>query len=231
MLIAENIDKTFKQGSKPVHAVKGAALTVEKGERIYIHGPSGAGKSTLLQVLSGLNRPTGGTVTFGERNIYRLSDVKRSRVRNRSFGFIFQFYHLLPELTVLENVMLPGRMKGGERRRKLKKRALELLNTVHMDARLTHRPSQLSGGESQRTAIARALINSPEVLFCDEPTGNLDSDMSGQIYALVKDISEKNNMSVILVSHQGVEKDFFHKEYHMKDGELATMAAADEVSI
>jgi ABC-type lipoprotein export system ATPase subunit len=231
MLRAENIDKTFKQGSKPVHAVKGATLTVERGERIYIHGPSGAGKSTLLQVLSGLNRPTGGAVTFGDKNIYRLSDTRRSRVRNRSFGFIFQFYHLLPELTVLENVMLPGMMKGGERRRKLKDRALELLNTVHMKERLTHRPSQLSGGESQRTAIARALINSPEVLFCDEPTGNLDSDMSGQIYALVKDISEKNNMSVILVSHQGVEKDFFNKEYYMKDGKVETMVNAGTGSI
>ncbi|MEA3490064.1 MAG: ABC transporter ATP-binding protein [Candidatus Omnitrophota bacterium] len=222
MIVAENINKNFRQGTKTVHAVRDVGLSIRKGERAYIHGPSGAGKSTLLQVLGGLCRPTKGTVMFRESDIYRISDGRRSRLRNSGFGFIFQFYHLLPELSVLENVMFPAMIKGGRSRKNLRSRATEILETVKMSDRLRHRPSQLSGGEAQRTAIARALVNRPDVLFCDEPTGNLDSEMSDQIYKLLLDISEKNGMSVVLVSHQEVIKGFFHSEYFMKDGILRT---------
>lgn len=227
MIRSENLNKIFRQGSKPVHAVRDASFTVSKGERVYVHGPSGAGKSTLLHMLGGLSVPTSGKVVFGEKNVYTQSDAKRSRIRNTSFGFIFQFYHLLPELSVLENVMLPAMIKGGVFTRSIREKAKGLLDIVKMTDRLKHRSYQLSGGEMQRAAIARALINEPEILFCDEPTGNLDSVMAGDIYSLIRDISRVRKMSVIVVSHQEVDKSFFHSEYLMKDGFLSKIADND----
>lgn len=223
MLAAEKIDMTFKQGTKPVRAVKGANMRVEKGERVYIHGPSGAGKSTLLHIMGGLCRPTAGKVTIDGRNVYGMGDGRRSRIRNRRFGFIFQFYHLLPELNVLENVMLPARIKGGRSLSEIRSAAEDLIEVVGMSERSRHRPGKLSGGEIQRGAIARALINEPEVLFCDEPTGNLDSAMSVEIYDLIRKLSQLRQMSVVLVSHQEVEKDFFDSEYRMTDGVIEEM--------
>lgn len=220
LLKAENITKEFKQGQALVHAVEHASLNIAKGERVYIHGRSGAGKSTLLQILGGLRKPTSGELSINDKSMYKMSERRRSILRNKFFGFVFQMYHLLPELTVLENVMLPSRIRGGEKTFRIKDRAIRILNTVGMDERLKHKPSQISGGESQRTAIARALINSPDVLFCDEPTGNLDSSMSENIYDLIHDISEREKMSVVVVSHQEVRKDFFNSEYVMQDGVL-----------
>ena len=181
----------------------------------------------MLHILGGLSLPTSGKVIFSGRNVYAQSDAKRSRLRNSNFGFIFQFYHLLPELSVLENVMLPAMIKGGASRRAIKLKASKLLDSVDMTPRIKHRSHQLSGGEMQRAAIARALINEPEILFCDEPTGNLDSHMADQIYALIRDISKDRNMSVIVVSHQEVDKSFFHSEYLMKDGKLSKHADND----
>ena len=224
MLVAENINMTFRQGSKPVYAVKEATIRVEKGERAYIHGPSGAGKSTLLHIMGGLARPTAGKIMIDGKSIYGMGDRKRSRIRNRRFGFIFQFYHLLPELNVLENVMLPGMIKGGRSLAEIKASAEDLIDVVGMTQRIKHRPGKLSGGEVQRAAIARALINEPEALFCDEPTGNLDSAMSVEIYDLIKRLSQVRNMSVVLVSHQEVEKGFFDSEYFMKDGVIEKVA-------
>lgn len=226
MLIANDISKTFKRGHEAVHAVRGVSLKISKGERIYIHGRSGAGKSTLLHILGGLRKPDEGSVLLEDKSFYKLRQRRRSTMRNRSFGFIFQLYHLLPELTVLENVMLPAKIKGGQKQSKIKERAIRILNTVGMDQRLAHKPSEISGGEAQRTAIARALINKPEVLFCDEPTGNLDSEMSEKIYELIRGISETEKMSVVVVSHQEVRKDFFNKEYLMEDGNLSAIVAA-----
>ncbi|MFH1412165.1 MAG: ABC transporter ATP-binding protein [Candidatus Omnitrophota bacterium] len=220
MLKAENINKTFKRGHNTVFAVKDAELLVEKGERVYIHGPSGAGKSTLLHILGGLAKPTSGKVMFEDKDMYSLGDRKRSRVRNRHFGFVFQFYHLLPELNVIENVMLPAMMKGGKSRSAIRRSAKELLGRVGMWERAEHRPGEISGGEAQRTAIARALINGPAVLLCDEPSGNLDSKRSAEIYDLIHEISEDKGMSVVVVSHQEMKRHFFHTEYFMKDGML-----------
>jgi ABC-type lipoprotein export system ATPase subunit len=231
MIIAENISKTFDREAKAVHAVKNVSLEVAKGERICIHGPSGAGKSTLLHILAGLDRPTSGRVEFYDNEIYGLSDRKRSVLRNKNFGFIFQFYHLLPELNVLENVVLPAMINGRESRRKIKNRAIALLERVGMDNRLKHKPSRLSGGEAQRTAIARALINSPDVLFCDEPTGNLDSEMSEDIYGIMRGISEERGMGVIVVSHQLVPEGFAHTEYGMRDGLLERASERQNVRI
>jgi ABC-type lipoprotein export system ATPase subunit len=221
MIVAENLNKIFYQGDRIVHAVKDAGLRIGAGERVLIHGPSGAGKSTLLHVLAGLDRPTSGSVGFRGKEVYRLSDRKRSALRNGCFGFVFQFYHLLPELNVLENVMLPAMIKGGERGKEMKRRAVSLLKGVGLADRLKHRPSQLSGGESQRTAIARSLMNYTDVLFCDEPAGNLDSEMSEEIYSIIRSISEERGMSVVVVSHQAVADDFPHTKYCMKDGVLS----------
>jgi lipoprotein-releasing system ATP-binding protein len=231
MIVAESLNKIFSQGEKEVHAVRDVGLAIEKGERVYIHGPSGAGKSTLLHVLAGLDRPTSGSVSFCENNIYGLSDRKRSALRNRNFGFVFQFYHLLPELDVLENVMLPAMINGKESRRQIKDRAMALLERVGMTGRSEHRPSRLSGGEAQRTAIARALMNSTDVLFCDEPAGNLDSEMSRSIYAMIRDISEEKDMSVIVVSHQDITENFAHTEYAMKDGVLEKVSERQGVKV
>ena len=227
MIVAENVNKIYKQGFKSLHAVKDANIRIDEGERVYVHGPSGAGKSTLLHILGVLDKPTKGKVAFREKSVYNFSDRRRSILRNRKIGFIFQFYHLLGELNVMENVCLPAKIQGGSSSRKIKSRAKELLELVGMTQRLKHRPQQLSGGEAQRTAIARALINSPEVLFCDEPTGNLDSKMSEEIYTLIYKISEDSGMSVVVVSHQEVNKDFFHTEYYMKDGMLEKLTGKE----
>jgi len=222
MIRCEGVDKVFRQGVKPVTAVKGAEITIARGERVYIHGPSGAGKSTFMHILGGLSRPTKGKVFAGKEDIYAMGDRKRSALRNRRFGFIFQFYHLLPELTVLENVIMPAMIKGGISNAAMKEKAEALIAAVGMSPRAKHRPGKLSGGEIQRCAIARALINEPEFLFCDEPTGNLDSAMRNEIYTLVKKLSEIRNMGVVLVSHQEVGEDFFDTEYYMEDGRIVS---------
>jgi lipoprotein-releasing system ATP-binding protein len=226
MLEVRGVSKTYKGGGGKVHAVRSVDMSIAAGERVFIHGPSGAGKSTLLHILGGLSRPTSGSVIFKDNVVYSLNDPKRSRLRNKSFGFIFQFYHLLPELTILENVVLPGRINGGESLSLVRSRAKGLLDAVGMAGRLHHKPSQISGGEAQRTAIARALINSPDVLFCDEPAGNLDSARSEEIYALIREISERNKMGVVLISHQIVKDDFFDTEYEMVDGVLTKYESA-----
>jgi ABC-type lipoprotein export system ATPase subunit len=228
MIKASKINKIFGHGAKSVHAVRDADIDVGRGERVFIHGPSGAGKSSLLHVLAGLNRPTSGSIEFRDKDIYRLSDRKRSAVRNESFGFIFQFYHLLKELNVLENVMLPAMIRGREKSAEIRKKAAGILESMGMKDRLRHKPSQLSGGEAQRTAIARALMNSSDVLFCDEPTGNLDSEMSGEIYSLIRSASEERNMSVVVVSHQGIAEGFAHTEYFMKDGILEKISGREK---
>jgi len=221
MLETKGLNKTYGQGRKAVHAVRDVDLKLGRGERVYIHGPSGAGKSTLLHLMGALSRPSKGEVIFEGRDIYRMGDVRRSRLRNRSFAFVFQFYHLLPELNVLENIMLPARMAGSRSLGKVQESANELLDRIMMSQRKRHRPGQLSGGEAQRVAIARALINDPHVLFCDEPTGNLDSAMSDEIYRLILRISEEKKMSVVVVSHQDIVEGFYHTEYYMKDGVLS----------
>jgi len=225
MLIAKNVNKTYRQGSKTIYAVNGANIEIKKGERIYIHGPSGAGKSTLLHVLGGLDNPNRGTIFFQDKDIYKFGDKKRSSLRNKHFGFVFQFYHLLPELSVLENVMLPALIKGKEKRKSIASRAEDIIESVKLKERLKHKPSELSGGEVQRTAIARSLINSPQIIFCDEPTGNLDTKTGEEIYQLIYALSSKNDMSVVVVSHQSVDKDFFDTEYFMQDGVLNRMTS------
>jgi len=222
MLLAKNIHKIYHNGNKQLEVLKGVNLSIEKGKFAAIVGPSGAGKSTLLHILGGLDTPTSGEVILEQENIYGLSDLELSRIRNERIGFVFQFYHLLSEFTVLENVSMPGLISSQfvVHSPQLKKQALGLLKEVGLSDRVTHFPSQLSGGEQQRVAIARALINKPSLLLCDEPTGNLDSKTSEEIIALVKKISLEERMTVVLVTHNAELAKIAHNVYHLKDGVL-----------
>ena len=177
-LIARDVQKIYKNGEKEVRAVDGISAEIGKSKSISILGPSGAGKSTLLHLLGCLDQPTGGQILLDGSDIAGLPDAELSRIRNKRIGLVFQFYHLLPEFTAIENVMIPSMIKG----RGLADKAAELLRSVGLADRIYHRPAQLSGGESQRVAIARALINEPDYLLCDEPTGNLDSKNSQSVY-------------------------------------------------
>jgi lipoprotein-releasing system ATP-binding protein len=219
MIEAKDIHKVYEDSKKPLPVLKGVNLKIEKGQFIAIVGPSGAGKSTLLHLLGGLDIPTSGKVIFQGEDIYKLKDDKLSEARNKKIGFVFQFYHLLAEFTVLENVLLPG-LIGGGRVESVRVAALELLNKVGLSQRLNHFPSQLSGGEKQRVAVARSLINNPNLLLCDEPTGNLDSNSGEGIIALIKDINIKNKMTVVLVTHNMELARLADRVYHLKDGVL-----------
>ncbi|MBN1526713.1 MAG: ABC transporter ATP-binding protein [Candidatus Omnitrophica bacterium] len=203
LLAAEGLEKIYRDGIKEVRAVDGVSLRIKRGEASAIVGPSGAGKSTLLHMLGGLDSPTAGKVYLDGADIYGLSDGRRARIRNREIGFVFQFYHLLPEFTALENVMLPALMSGKRSggKKDIKERALDLLRAVGLEQRLGHLPSELSGGESQRVAIARALINRPKLLLCDEPTGNLDSKTSESIYELLLGLQSGYSTTIIIVTH------------------------------
>jgi len=201
MLEAVNIHKTYGEGSHKLHALKGVDLTIKEGDILSIIGPSGAGKSTLLHILGGLERPIQGQVILEGKDIYRFSDDERSRLRNRKIGFIFQFYHLLAEFTALENVLLPALVQGQSETSESKEtRALDLLDRVGLSARVSHKPYQLSGGEQQRVAIARSLINDPKIIFCDEPTGNLDTQSEGEILKILEGLNRKGK-TVVMVTH------------------------------
>ncbi|PIP18843.1 MAG: lipoprotein-releasing system ATP-binding protein LolD [Candidatus Omnitrophica bacterium CG08_land_8_20_14_0_20_41_16] len=217
MLEAIDIHKVYNDTKKSLPVLKGITLRIEGGEFVAIVGPSGAGKSTLLHILGGLDSPSSGRVVFRGEDIYKLSDEGLAKARNEKIGFVFQFYHLLSEFTVMENTLLPGLIKN-EKGGNLKKRAAELLNQVGLKDRINYFPSQLSGGEKQRVAVARSLINSPSLLFCDEPTGNLDSKSGEGIISLVKDINIKNKMTVVLVTHNSELAKVADKVYHLCDG-------------
>ncbi len=220
MLIAKNLNKVYNNGIKKLQVLKDIELTVKKGEILSIFGPSGAGKSTLLNLLAGLDRPTEGKVFINERDIYRLSDDERAHLRNKTIGFIFQFYHLLGEFSALENVMLPGIVNIRVDRRTLKRNAANLLKTIGLENRLNHRPGELSGGERQRVAIARALINEPEFVFCDEPTGNLDSKTSEEIINLIVTLNRESGKTFIIVTHEESIARVANRVLHIRDGKI-----------
>jgi lipoprotein-releasing system ATP-binding protein len=199
LLVAEDLTKSFHDGLEKLHVLKGVNLKIERGEMVAITGPSGAGKSTLLHLLGTLDRPTDGKVYLEGADIYGLPDAKLAPVRNKRIGFVFQFYHLLPEFSVFENVLLPA-MAGGKGKT-ARERASRLLDRIGLGKRMHHLPGQLSGGEMQRTAIARALINNPDIVFADEPTGNLDSDNSTSILNLMKELNEEDRQTFVIATH------------------------------
>lgn len=223
LLTARDLHKIYRSGHKEVRAVDGLNIEIKKGDSVAITGSSGAGKSTLMHMLGGLDRPTSGKVLLDGSDIYRLSDKDRASVRNKRVGFVFQFYHLLPEFTALENVMLPAIMNRAARGTKtaVRKMAAGVLKSVGLEHRMDHLPSRLSGGESQRVAIARALVNNPAILLCDEPTCNLDSKNSESIYELLFDIRSKSGTTLIIVTHDDKLASRAGTVIRLRDGKLA----------
>jgi len=206
LLSARGVVKSYWKGRNEVPVLRGADLELERGEMLAIMGASGSGKSTLLHILGLLDEADAGEVRLAGERIDALPDRKRDELRNRAFGFIFQFYHLLPELTALENVLMPQWIREGVwsywgRRRRLRREAEALLERVGLGHRLTHRPAELSGGEMQRAAIARALAADPTVLLADEPTGNLDAASGRGVLELLRDLNRERGLTMIVVTH------------------------------
>lgn len=221
MLRTENLHKVYVETGAPLAVLKGIDLSIQPGEFVSLIGPSGAGKSTLLHALGGLDVPTQGKVLIDGEDMYRLSDKKRSLVRNAKIGFVFQFYHLLPEFSTLENVMLPAFIHSGlAERKRIEQKALGLLERVGMQNRLGHRPKQLSGGEQQRVAIARALINDPKIVLCDEPTGNLDTRSGENIIALLMQLNKDHGQAIVIVTHDLAIAQRAQRCIHIQDGKI-----------
>jgi len=222
LLIAQDICKSYTDTQKRVDVLKGISFEVSAGEAVAVVGPSGAGKSTLLHILGGLDKPDQGRVLLDSRDVYAMNDETRAGVRNADIGFVFQFYHLLPELNALENVMLPvfigsrGRISMTE----IRSRAKVALERVGLGSRLDHKPNQLSGGEQQRVAIARALLNEPRLVLCDEPTGNLDSKTGEEVIALLLSLSREKGRTLVMVTHDENIARRCSRTIHMKDGLL-----------
>ena len=221
ILKAENIFKSFQTTKKvKLDVLKGISLEIEKEKITIIVGASGAGKSTLLHLLGGLDRPDSGEVFYDKSNIFKLSDDKLAKFRNQNVGFIFQFHHLLPEFTAIENVMIP-QMINGTSYNQAKVRSEELLRTVGLKERTDHKPAELSGGEQQRVAVARALANYPKIIFADEPTGNLDSVNSEEIHKLILDLKTKLGVTFVIVTHNQNLVNLADQIYEIKDGKIA----------
>jgi lipoprotein-releasing system ATP-binding protein len=200
ILEARNVHKSFKQGPVTLEVLQGINIAIATGERIAIVGASGSGKTTLLQILGGLDRPTGGHVLVDGKDIHEQTEQERGSLRNRALGFVYQFHHLLPEFSALENVAMPllvRRLRVAEARAK----ARRLLDRVGLGQRLDHRPDQLSGGERQRAAVARALVTDPKIVLADEPTGNLDGTNAESVFALMLELNRELGTSLIVVTH------------------------------
>lgn len=205
-MFASNLQKTYRKNAISTPVLKGVDMEVAEGEFLSVVGASGSGKSTLMHLLGSLDKPDVGEIHYRGRRIDNLSSEKRDHLRNHDFGFIFQFYHLLPELSALENVMIPLMIRSSAfswlgNGSKARKRAVTLMEKVGLGHRMNHLPKELSGGEMQRTAIARALIGNPALLFADEPTGNLDEDTGREIVELLRELNEIDNVTIIMVTH------------------------------
>ncbi|MBL1212875.1 MAG: ABC transporter ATP-binding protein [Ignavibacteriae bacterium] len=220
MLKAENISKSFKKNkADTLHILKDVSLTIEAKKITMIVGASGAGKSTLLHILSGLDKPDTGNVFIKDTNIFQLNDEKLSKFRNQNIGFIFQFHHLLPEFTALENVAI-AKMINGLSLSMASEKSKELLEAVGLADRMEHKPAELSGGEQQRVAVARALANNPDIIFADEPTGNLDSVNSNMIHELFIDLQKKFDLTFLIVTHNKELVALGDFVLEMKDGQI-----------
>jgi lipoprotein-releasing system ATP-binding protein len=228
---AVGLEKSYRKGKAPVPVLNGVDLDVEHGELVAVVGQSGSGKSTLLHVLGQLDNPDAGSVHLDGRRIDHLPDRARDDLRNRTFGFIFQFYHLLPELSALENVMMSLLIRHGvisymQERRRARGLATSILERVGLGHRLAHRPAELSGGEMQRAAIARALAGQPEVLLADEPTGNLDAATGQGVLELLRDLNRERGLTMILVTHDAHIAQQADRTVRLAGGRIEEWAAA-----
>ena len=225
ILVAEGIVKDYRSGGEKLRVLKGVGLYIQEGEILSIVGPSGAGKSTLLHIMGFLDRPTEGDIYFDGKQLSKLDSYEQSVIRNVSFGFVFQMYHLLPELTVLENTLLPLMIRYGNtewlgKRIVEKENAENLLDRVGLSKRMSHKPHQLSGGERQRVAIVRALVGSPKVVFCDEPTGNLDLATSREIQNLILYLNRELRKTFVVVTHDANIASIANRQLRMVDGNI-----------
>lgn len=217
ILVAKGLKKTYGDKKLPLEILKGVDLEVCPGDALCIVGASGAGKSTLLHLLGALDRPTEGEIYFKGKLLSHLPDEELARFRNKSVGFVFQFHHLLSELTAFENAMLPARI-GGEPYNRSSQKVEELFQMMGLSSRKTHYPNQLSGGEQQRVAIARALVQSPEILFADEPTGNLDTQNANKIQDLFFSLKDRLGLSLVVVTHDPNFASRFPRRLGLRDG-------------
>ncbi|MFH1225088.1 MAG: ABC transporter ATP-binding protein [Candidatus Diapherotrites archaeon] len=219
MIEANGITKEYKMGGSTVHALRGVSLNVKKGDFVIIVGPSGSGKSTLMHILGALDHPTSGTVHIGGKNITALDDWHLAMIRREKIGFIFQAFNLIPTLNALENVMIPTEPMNLPQE-KVMGRAKSLLRQMGLQDRMFHKPSEMSGGERQRVSIARALINDPEIIFADEPTGNLDSITGGKIVSEMRRLNKDEKKTFVIVTHDESLLRFASVQYHMRDGKI-----------
>lgn len=221
---ARNVVKRYSMGEQTLEVLKGISLAIHSGEGLAILGPSGAGKSTLLHILGLLDTPSDGEVLFKGEATSGFSEKERARLRNEAFGFVFQFHHLLPDFNALENVLAPSIVGCGVRqwlrsRRRQKKRAAELLDRLGLGERIKHMPNQLSGGERQRVAIARAMMNNPEVLLCDEPTGNLDRRTGQELIDLLVELN-RDGQTIVVVTHDARVAEKCSRRIVIEDGQI-----------
>ncbi|GIU45331.1 lipoprotein-releasing system ATP-binding protein LolD [Shewanella sairae] len=219
LLQVSNVSKRYQEGAVDTLVLHNVDLQVFKGEQLAIVGSSGSGKSTLLHIMGTLDSPTSGTVTMLGEDLYQLSSQRQAKVRNENVGFIYQFHHLLPEFTALENVSMPALIQG-QRRKLVEPKAKALLERVGLGHRLTHTPAEMSGGERQRVAIARALINDPKLVLADEPTGNLDANSGEAVYELITELAAQLGTAFVVVTHDQKLAARMDRQLHMKDGRL-----------
>lgn len=220
LIQARALHKSYVMGKRVLEVLRGVSLSISAGEFVALRGASGAGKSTLLHLLGGLDRPNSGDILLGGENLRRMSNASLARIRSTRTGFIFQAYHLLPELTALENVSLPGRMARTSGAA-AEAASRELLRRVGLGERIEHRPYELSGGEQQRVAIARALINNPELILADEPTGNLDSHTGSEIMDLLCSLREERKATLIIATHDSRVAERAPRVIQLVDGQVA----------
>ena len=222
-VVVEEVEKTYEGGRGGVTALRGVSFTVEAGEFVALMGPSGCGKSSLLHILGGMDRATAGRVSLDGVSFGSLSEQELARLRRRKIGFVFQFFNLLPTLTVQENVALPLMLDGASDR-DTNRRAVELLRRVGLSDRASHLPAELSGGEMQRCAVARAIIARPQLVLADEPTGNLDSENGKQVMQLLAELNHDTGVTIILATHAGESAEFARRIIRLRDGTIESDA-------
>lgn len=228
VLVCRNLRKSYKESGEELEVLKGVDLVLKPSERIAIVGTSGSGKTTLLQLLAGLDKPTDGEVKLRGHTLSALSDKEQGKLRNRHMGFVYQFHHLLPEFSALENVAMPLLLRGDMPKNVVISRAEEMLDYVGLIERAKHKPAQLSGGERQRVAIARALVGQPDLVLMDEPTGNLDPHTAGRIQHLMEFLSQRLTTSFIVVTHDLQFAAKMNRVFRLHDGRLLAERRKDE---